>query len=604
MVIGRNSIASQCLGGETMSEMSSAEIASKETLAAMFKAIDNNQCFRLEAGAGAGKTYSLIKALRYLIENKSKIYSKKSQQVVCITYTNVAKDEILERTDNNPLVLTETIHGFAWSFINVFQKQLRTFIPELNQRWKDRIELAGGITTQTVTYDLGHPNVSNQKISLHHDDVIELFCRFLTQPKFQELLVSNYPIIFIDEYQDTNKRLAESIITNLIETEKQILIGFFGDHWQKIYGSTSCGLISDANGRIQEINKRANFRSNKVIVEMLNRMRPELPQYIFDERPGGEIKIFHSNSWQGTRQSANHWQGDLPKEEAHNYLKKVMDLLETSGWDFNSSNTKILMLTHNILAAEQGYNNLTDCFSNSDDYLKGNNRYIKFFIEQLIPIKMCFITRKYGEMFEVIGRNTVPLMCQDDKVTWNIDLERVNELMEEGTIGDVLDFLIEAKHIRLPSKVEESERKYQVLDSMSPDEPMEDKDLRFVDWLRKLRNVKFKEVEKLYDFINEKTLFSTNHGVKGAEFENVLIVCGRGWNNYNWNDFLEWMSGNIPSNKLATFERNRNLFYVACSRPKMRLSILFTQQLSENAMTSVRKIFGNENVIGEPRVVQ
>lgn len=41
-----------------------AEQASKETLSAMFLAIENNQCFRLEAGAGAGRTYSLIEALK------------------------------------------------------------------------------------------------------------------------------------------------------------------------------------------------------------------------------------------------------------------------------------------------------------------------------------------------------------------------------------------------------------------------------------------------------------------------------------------------------------------------------------------------------------
>lgn len=68
--------------------------------------------------------------------------------------------------------------------------------------------------------------------------------------------------------------------------------------------------------------------------------------------------------------------------------------------------------------------------------------------------------------------------------------------------------------------------------------------------------------------------------MKGAEFENVLVVCGRGWNQYNWNQMLEWSNTAVPDEKIDTFERNRNLFYVACSRPKKRLAILFTQQLS------------------------
>ena len=57
-----------------MSISNPAEIASKETLTKMFEAIEANQCFRLEAGAGAGKTYSLIKALNYLIKKKGNAY--------------------------------------------------------------------------------------------------------------------------------------------------------------------------------------------------------------------------------------------------------------------------------------------------------------------------------------------------------------------------------------------------------------------------------------------------------------------------------------------------------------------------------------------------
>ena len=60
------------------------------------------------------------------------------------------------------------------------------------------------------------------------------------------------------------------------------------------------------------------------------------------------------------------------------------------------------------------------------------------------------------------------------------------------------------------------------------------------------------------------------------------------------------MAGTVPANKIDTFERNRNLFYVACSRPKKRFSILFTQKLSVTALNSVKRIFGAENVIGEP----
>jgi DNA helicase-2/ATP-dependent DNA helicase PcrA len=44
--------------------------------------------------------------------------------------------------------------------------------------------------------------------------------------------------------------------------------------------------------------------------------------------------------------------------------------------------------------------------------------------------------------------------------------------------------------------------------------------------------------------LNEPTPFATKHGVKGEEYENVIVVVGRGWNQYNFSDFL---FSNYPS---------------------------------------------------------
>ena len=60
---------------------------------------------------------------------------------------------------------------------------------------------------------------------------------------------------------------------------------------------------------------------------------------------------------------------------------------------------------------------------------------------------------------------------------------------------------------------------------------------------------------------------------------------------------LKWITDGIPRGKEETFERNRNLFYVACSRPKKRLAILFTQQLDASAITTLNGWFNTENII-------
>lgn len=131
------------------------------------------------------------------------------------------------------------------------------------------------------------------------------------------------------------------------------------------------------------------------------------------------------------------------------------------------------------------------------------------------------------------------------------------------------------------------------------EEPVEDEPRR-VTQLRKLRAVRYTELMALDRFIDGHTPFATKHGVKGAEFENVIVVLGRGWNKYNFVEMLEWVDADPPADRLDRFENNRNLFYVACSRPKVRLALLFTQLLSPNALGKLTEWFGAENVVPLP----
>ena len=121
---------------------------------------------------------------------------------------------------------------------------------------------------------------------------------------------------------------------------------------------------------------------------------------------------------------------------------------------------------------------------------------------------------------------------------------------------------------------------------------------RSLEELRALRAVRYQEIIALSRYLSGHSPFETKHGVKGTEFENVLVVVGRGWNQYNFNEMLEFAAddAHIPANKQTAFERNRNLFYVTCSRPKRRLAILFTQRLSAVAMRTVSDWFGDDAI--------
>ena len=111
--------------------------------------------------------------------------------------------------------------------------------------------------------------------------------------------------------------------------------------------------------------------------------------------------------------------------------------------------------------------------------------------------------------------------------------------------------------------------------------------------------MKYAELKELSKFVEGYTPFATQHSVKGAEFENVLVVLGGGWNHYNWPRMLDLMHADkIPPDKKQGYHRARNLFYVGISRPKKKLAVLFTQTLPVNSLASLEKLFEPGNIHG------
>ncbi|MEK3744600.1 UvrD-helicase domain-containing protein [Brevibacillus sp. FSL K6-0770] len=568
-----------------------AEEAAERAIAEIYRCLDQNKSFLLEAGAGAGKTYSLIQALKYIVNKQGNVLLQRSQQIACITYTNVACDEIKNRVDGHPAVLASTIHAFCWSLIKDFQSQLWHELCNL-PKWIERFENDSVRNPRKIEYDFGYPQVESEKISLGHNDVILLTALLMKNNKFRNILSSRYPILFIDEYQDTNKDFTEAILNHFVDNkESRCLIGFYGDGWQKIY-SDGCGAIKNEN--LHYIYKQANFRSEKAIVNVLNLVRPDLKQAVKDPQSNGAVRVFHTNEWSGERLTKRPWKGDLPADIAHEKLEMTRDILMKEGWGFEPEKTKILMLTNNLLANEQGYSGIAKVFQGrNDDYVRQEDPHIDFFVNTLEPLCSAFESKQYGTMFEVLDRRTPNITSLSDKTKWVNDMETLIQLRLNGTIGEVLAYITNVKRPRLSGKVEEREQKYNEYKLNSSNEQNES-----MERLGMLRSIPYREVIALTHYIKEKTPFSTKHGVKGAEFENVLVVIGRGWDLYNFNQFLELSKApeTIPNNKVDFYERNRNLFYVAISRPMKRLAILFTQELSEDALSVLTNWMEQKNI--------
>ena len=90
----------------------------------IFTCIENEKSFIFDAGAGSGKTYSLIEGLKYLISKKGESLKYHNNNAICITFTNVAAEEIKQRLGRSSLVIVSTIHDRMWDIIQHYQPQL------------------------------------------------------------------------------------------------------------------------------------------------------------------------------------------------------------------------------------------------------------------------------------------------------------------------------------------------------------------------------------------------------------------------------------------------------------------------------------------------
>ena len=84
--------------------------------------------------------------------------------------------------------------------------------------------------------------------------------------------------------------------------------------------------------------------------------------------------------------------------------------------------------------------------------------------------------------------------------------------------------------------------------------------------IKEFLDIDYNQFLSAISFLHPESEFSTEHGVKGEEYDNVVFVISKGWYQYQFDIYAPMISGTapIPKGKEAAFVRNRNLFYVCC----------------------------------------
>ena len=574
--------------------------------------------FFLFAGAGSGKTRSLVNALNYIKNSYKNIFLSQGKYVGVITFTNAACDEIKHRTNEDPIFHIATIHGFCWSVIRGFNNDIREFIKnKLNDEIQALSEKIKG-TKNTVTkihknnvYSLEkakirlteldsiyeftyNPNSNTQfrKDSLSHTEVIDLTTYFLKNKSiFQSIFVQKYPFLLIDESQDTHKKLIEALLELEDNFHSHFLLGLIGDDMQRIYSQGKHDLSSCIKSHWATPQKKMNHRSQKRIIDLANNIRLEsdkIEQSARDDKQGGHVHLFIlKNTVNNTL------------ENEVKVCRKMAEITKDELWN-KEDKVKKLYLEHRMAAIQQGFIELYDIFYADEKYkpliLEGSISELSFFSKLITPLKEALLQNDNFIVMEIIRNSSTILKGIESPLTLaetvtietllNIkkSVQKLADLFFSNNsfnFVDILTILEEEKIFTIPPKLEEALQVYQ----NNVETQTQEKEEQETVWIKFL-TVPYQQLINYTKYINDETPYATHHGVKGLEFDRVMIIMndyekrGRGALSASY----EKLFGVVPQSetdlknqrdgKETDLQRTRRLFYVTCTRAKESLALV------------------------------
>ena len=290
------------------------------------------------AGAGSGKTTTIISRLAYLIE----VLGIPASNTLTLTFTNKAAKEMRERSlamiENvayPPLLCT--FHKFGLLFlkfhIHLLNRKNNFVVIDTDDKKRIIKKINSELPTPLVASEISRyknslmtPDEAYKQAELYNyqqiakvyeeyekyltennlvdfDDLIALTYKLLLQNKDLAMTTSQkYQYIMIDEYQDTNE-LQLKLIQKLCAAHTNICV--VGDDDQSIYGWRGAHIRNimefDQDFKNAEVFKlEENYRSKSPILKVANALiehnRSRLGKKLIPTRGGGEdVSVLNSN---------------------------------------------------------------------------------------------------------------------------------------------------------------------------------------------------------------------------------------------------------------------------------------------------------------------
>jgi DNA helicase-2/ATP-dependent DNA helicase PcrA len=553
--------------------------------------------FFLFAGAGSGKTRSLVTALEHIQKTWGDRLRRSGQRVGVITFTNAASDEIKRRIQFDPLFDVRTIHSFAWSLIEGLNHDIRLWLTaKLTQDIQELKALeargrAGKASTErklkiasstkrleslpSVTRFIYSPTGTNRtRDSLNHAEVIKLASHLLSsKPRMQNIFVGRYPILLVDESQDTSEVLVDALFQVAAQQAGVFSLGLIGDMMQRIYSDGKDDLGRSLPDGWQTPSKKMNHRCPSRIVALINKVRSSVDnheQRPRDDAPEGVVRMFVMPA-----ESSN-------KPELEARVAQVM--AETTGdaeWIVPSA-VKTLTLEHKMAAARLG---CLDVFSalyelDSMSLLNGTQPLATFFTNEILSIVEA---QQRGDRFALMRTLKIysPLLTPEalkanpgrahlvDIQAFVDDLFSLWANGADPSLLQVLRCVAFSELLEVPEKLLAWASDEVQLGAEN--EELDEATQRRHDIIDQLLSAPFSQVEPLREYLAGRARFDTHQGVKGLEFDRVMVIMddteARGFM-FKYEDLF----GGKTEGKVL--EATRRLFYVTASRAKKSLALV------------------------------
>jgi len=274
------------------------------------------------AGAGSGKTRTLIYRIAYLISQ-----GINPNKILLVTFTNKAANEMKERTrailelkDEDKLPLwSGTFHSLANRLLRIYGKEIgiksnfsildsndskslikkiaKSYFSSLPQNRKPSSKIIQEIISFATNSGISIKESLEKKFgdwlpylemfekikidydkkkklsnSLDFDDLLVYWKELTIHPKVSTILQNKWDHVLVDEYQDTNYIQAQ-IIYNLSQKHNNIIV--VGDDAQSIYSFRAADIdnilnFPDSYDKCKLHKLETNYRSTPEIVELAN----------------------------------------------------------------------------------------------------------------------------------------------------------------------------------------------------------------------------------------------------------------------------------------------------------------------------------------------